>query len=253
MNNLSKKILVVDDDANYARFYRDDLGGRYVVECCDSAEDILERQNLNSYDLIIFDINIINCRVSVTDRIKSIINKHEVKFVIHSHIYESYQIGGIWKLAVDAIIEKPSSPTLFIKRIEKIFSTNRVISGSSEKKNVLVVDDSDAERHRLNDILKNDYNVITSHSCEDALKILDDKKDIHVITLDIMLGGEVMSGFDMLSRIKDGVRNYPVLCLSSKDIEIFKEKAISLGAAEYLTKPYNITRLKMLIENLSRC
>ena len=79
------------------------------------------------------------------------------------------------------------------------------------------------------------------------------KNDYDLLILDIMLPG--LDGLQILRRIRD-VQNVPVLLVSAKKEEIDKIKGFSLGADDYLTKPFSpgelVARVKAHLSNYER-
>jgi two-component system, OmpR family, response regulator len=74
-----------------------------------------------------------------------------------------------------------------------------------------------------------------------------------LLILDVML--PKISGLDILRNIKD-TKDIPVLLVSAKKEEIDKIKGLSLGADDYITKPFSpgelVARVKSHIENYER-
>ncbi|MBC8062588.1 MAG: response regulator transcription factor [Clostridiaceae bacterium] len=81
--------------------------------------------------------------------------------------------------------------------------------------------------------------------------IKENKYDL--VILDVML--PKISGLDILRSIKD-TKDIPVLMVSAKKEEIDKIKGLSLGADDYITKPFSpgelVARVKSHIENYER-
>ncbi len=105
------------------------------------------------------------------------------------------------------------------------------------KRNILFVDDDEPTRLLLQALLKQaGYLPVTSPSAFEALDLVH-KHAFDLILLDIMM--PEMNGFDFLKRIKssDKVKDIPVVMLSSKDDKTSIQKAMSLGAIDYIVKP----------------
>lgn len=79
------------------------------------------------------------------------------------------------------------------------------------------------------------------------------ENDIGLLILDIMLPG--MDGLEILRSLKDD-KDVPVLLVSAKKEEIDKIKGLSLGADDYITKPFSpgelVARVKAHLENYER-
>lgn len=72
--------------------------------------------------------------------------------------------------------------------------------------------------------------------------------DIDVVLLDLYM--PVMDGFEFLKRVRQETRtlNLPVIVLTTAGKDEIKRRAIHLGANGYLTKPFQPTELKAVIE-----
>jgi DNA-binding response OmpR family regulator len=108
-------------------------------------------------------------------------------------------------------------------------------------KHVLVVDDEEDLCEILQYNLSNEgYKTDTAHSAEDALKKPLEQYDL--LILDVMMGQ--MSGFKLADKIrKDMGNNVPVIFLTAKDTENDILTGFSLGADDYITKPFSVNEL----------
>ena len=105
----------------------------------------------------------------------------------------------------------------------------------SDKKTILVVDDSVVIRKMVEIALENEnYNIITVANGKDAFAFLDEQNPDLVI-LDIMLPD--VNGLDILKTIKAS-KEIPVVMLSAKDTPKETNKAKELGANDFIPKPF---------------
>ncbi|MCM3172922.1 MULTISPECIES: response regulator transcription factor [unclassified Paenibacillus] len=81
------------------------------------------------------------------------------------------------------------------------------------------------------------------------LQVINEKDTYSLIILDVML--PKMDGFQVLSEIRK-YSNVPVLMLTAKGSEPDKVTGLSLGADDYLTKPFSINELIARIQSLIR-
>ena len=103
------------------------------------------------------------------------------------------------------------------------------------QKRVLVVDDDSMNLKRTKMILEKQYDVILASSGEDALNLLRFEK-VDLILLDIAMPG--MDGIETFKRMKDAFVEIPVIFLTASGYEDDVRNAISLGAVNYLKKPF---------------
>ncbi|GAA0739305.1 response regulator transcription factor [Clostridium oceanicum] len=121
------------------------------------------------------------------------------------------------------------------------------------KKNILIVDDEKKIVSIIKDyLLKNNFNVFTAFNGLEALEIFNNKK-IHLVVLDLML--PKLSGEDVCKKIRSK-SDIPIIMLTAKIEEDNKIEGLTIGADDYLTKPFSIrelvTRIKVLIRRSYR-
>ena len=110
------------------------------------------------------------------------------------------------------------------------------------KNKILVVDDEVDLCEILQFNLEAEgYEVDTVISGEDALKKKLSRYDLFI--LDVMMGG--MSGFKLAGIIRQNkdLEDVPILFLSAKDTENDKLTGFTLGADDYISKPFSIREL----------
>ena len=116
-------------------------------------------------------------------------------------------------------------------------------------KKVLIVDDNDINI-KLATRLLSSYNFVIDSvtSGKDAIdKVKNEKYDI--IFLDHMM--PEMDGVETLSRLKSsGYFVPPVIALTANNYTGLKDKYVSLGFTDYLSKPINIKELNKIINNV---
>lgn len=114
---------------------------------------------------------------------------------------------------------------------------------------ILVVDDEqnilDVVRAYLE---KEGFVVFTAMDGEKALDIYD-KETIHLIVLDLML--PKITGEEICSRIRS-TSSVPIIMLTAKVEEDEKIEGISIGADDYITKPFSVRELIVRVRALLR-
>jgi two-component system response regulator VanR len=101
--------------------------------------------------------------------------------------------------------------------------------------NILVVDDEQAIADLIEVYLKNEnYNVRKFYNGRDALRCVE-KETMDLAILDVMLPD--VNGFSICQQIREN-HNFPVIMLTAKDEEIDKITGLTLGADDYITKPF---------------
>jgi putative two-component system response regulator len=106
----------------------------------------------------------------------------------------------------------------------------------TEKKTVLIVDDTAENLTLMNGLLKDLYRTRIANNGERALKIAAESPP-DLILLDIMMPG--MDGYEVCRRLKSdaGTKHIPVIFLTAKVEVEDEQKGFDVGAVDYITKP----------------
>ena len=115
-------------------------------------------------------------------------------------------------------------------------------------KKVLVVDDQPAIRKLLYEVLKDEFDVELAGSGEEAIAITGEYKP-HIMLLDVGLSG--ISGIDALPSIKEKVPECKVVILTGSADNLLLNRALSLGAADFIGKPFDIIKVKDKLKTLA--
>src|SRR5512143_3150226 len=133
---------------------------------------------------------------------------------------------------------------------EGSFTTNRPIlkenhrTGGKKVNRILVVDDEVGTRESLRMILKSDYEVHLAKDAEEAfVRIKQHVPDI--ILLDILLPD--LDGLKVLERIKQNDSDMIVIMITATKTVKTAVEAMKLGAYDYVTKPFDIDELRLII------
>lgn len=118
-----------------------------------------------------------------------------------------------------------------------------------KKIKILVVDDEP----NILDVVKayiekEGFEVITTMDGKSALQIYQNE-NIHLLILDLML--PKMSGEEVCKKIRE-TSNVPIIMLTAKVDEDDKIEGISIGADDYLTKPFSVRELVVRVRALLR-
>ncbi len=114
---------------------------------------------------------------------------------------------------------------------------------------ILVVDDDPGVRDLLRDCFELDgYTVSEASSGRELLAQLANGP-VHLITLDIGLGGE--NGFDIARQVRAGT-NVPIVMITGKGDMIDRVVGLELGADDYITKPFHIREVQARVRAVLR-
>ncbi|MBE5096735.1 vancomycin resistance response regulator transcription factor VanR-A [Bacillus thuringiensis] len=100
---------------------------------------------------------------------------------------------------------------------------------------ILVVDDEREIADLVELYLKNEnYTIFKYYTAKEALECID-KIDLDLAILDIMLPDA--SGLDICQKVRYK-HTYPIIMLTAKDTEVDKITGLTIGADDYITKPF---------------
>jgi two-component system chemotaxis response regulator CheY len=120
---------------------------------------------------------------------------------------------------------------------------------AKETYRVLIVDDSDFSRNCISQMLDAPrYNIIGEASgAKEAINILKDRK-AHIAIIDIVMPD--ISGIELAEKIKEMFSNTEIIMISSLAQENIVIDAISVGASDFLQKPFTEETLRNSIEKV---
>ena len=114
---------------------------------------------------------------------------------------------------------------------------------------ILLCDDEKDIVTALEIYLRNDdYKIFKAYNGADALKILTEE-EIHLVLLDIMMPH--MDGIAALTKLRE-FSNVPVILLTAKSEDIDKVLGLTVGADDYITKPFGTSELLARIRTAIR-
>jgi len=120
----------------------------------------------------------------------------------------------------------------------------------NRKLRILVVEDETAIRTGLIDVLVyHGYDVDFAEEGNDGLKKAQSGQ-YDLILLDVMLPG--MDGFEICNRVRENDREQPIIMLTAKTSDEDIIQGLSLGADDYVAKPFSVAQLVLRIQAVLR-
>lgn len=108
----------------------------------------------------------------------------------------------------------------------------------------MIVDDEEGPRQSLRIVFKDDYNILLADSGERALALAREH-EIDAAVLDIRMSG--MSGTELLGQLKQLNPAIEVVMLTAFETVETARQALSFGACEYLTKPFDLGTIRAAV------
>ena len=122
------------------------------------------------------------------------------------------------------------------------------MTNSTTKNSILIVDDEKANMIALTHMLSPEYTIYAANNGRDALEVAQEYSP-DVILLDILM--PEMDGYEVLVQLQREAktRAIPVIVVSGLGDATNEEKGLSLGASDYISKPYSPAIVKRRVQN----
>jgi DNA-binding NtrC family response regulator len=113
------------------------------------------------------------------------------------------------------------------------------------KKRVLLIDDEARIRASLKTVLEPTYEIIQAADAQEGLDLFR-KEAPHLVLLDVILPGT--DGLSVLQTMRAEDRTAPVIMLTGTKSVKTAVDAMKFGAADYLSKPFDVEELRLIVE-----
>jgi CheY-like chemotaxis protein len=121
------------------------------------------------------------------------------------------------------------------------------------RQNILVVDDDKKNIFALCAVLRSrGFECIGVQSAQEAIDYLLCNRNIGMVLMDIMMPD--MDGFQAIAEIKklEDLSSIPIITITAQAMIGDREKCITAGADDYLSKPVDIDQLMVMIQQYLR-
>ncbi|TAJ29059.1 MAG: sigma-54-dependent Fis family transcriptional regulator, partial [Nitrospirae bacterium] len=112
------------------------------------------------------------------------------------------------------------------------------------KQRILLVDDEPGIRASLRVVLEPAYEVFAASNGAEGLALLH-RESPHLVLLDIIMPGE--DGMALLQTMRTEAPDVPVIMLTATKTVKSAVDAMKLGAADYITKPFDVEELRLIV------
>lgn len=119
-------------------------------------------------------------------------------------------------------------------------------NGAAHKARVLLVDDSKVMRKAALKMLSEEFDVVTAEDGVDGWRQLETDNTLQVVFTDLSMPR--LDGYGLLKKIRTaedpGTAGMPVIIVTgAENDDAAREKALDMGATDFITKPFNSTDL----------
>ena len=257
-----QRILIVDDVHENLHALMSVLRDDYAILAATSGEKALELARRYPHpDLILLDIRMPGMDgYSTLSALKLDPQTANIPVIFVSALNEATdEARGIAMGAVD-YLTKPVNPDLLRIRVRNHLELHDIrrnpvmfdIAASNERKHapsLLVVDDVPENVHELLEALRDQYRVTVASNGAKALEAISGPTPPDIVLLDVVMPD--MDGYEVCRRIKataTGAR-IPVIFVTVIDNSQQKVRGFELGAADYITKPFDIDEVRARIRH----
>ena len=110
---------------------------------------------------------------------------------------------------------------------------------------ILLIEDEADIREMLIDYLSGDGYEITAYADGVSVGVFTDITDYSLALVDLMLPQS--NGFELIKKIRE-ISTLPIIIITAKNSDHDKARGLSLGADDYVTKPFSIVELSARIK-----
>lgn len=258
MNDIADKpsksrILVVHDVNQNLHALVGILRHEFAVVVATSGAKALElaaRQPAS--ELILLDIRMPGMDgYEVLHRLKSNPDTADIPVIFVTALAEVSDEAVGLRLGAADYITKPVNPELLLLRVRNQLELRnhrrKRAAGNGanaalrqEKSTLLLVDDVPDNIHGLATALQEEYRILVAANGPKAIELVNGPNPPDLVLLDVIMPG--MDGYEVCRRIKSspGGGRIPVIFVTVADSTIDKLQGFSIGAADYITKPFDI-------------
>ena len=256
-NNEKARILIVDDVSENLHAMMAILREQYAVIAATGGEKALELAARNPQpDLLLLDIQMPGMDgYEVLRRLKADPDTADIPVIFVTALSEAADEARGLKLGAADYISKPVNPDLLHLRVLTQLELRRyrrkpAAPGNgepSQQLSILVVDDVPENIHELAGALSGEYRVLVANSGAKAIELVQGAQPPDLVLLDIVM--PEMDGYEVCRRIKatEAGNRIPVIFLSIVDQVVEKVRGFSIGAADFITKPFDIDEVRARI------
>ncbi|QCC85965.1 response regulator [Desulfovibrio desulfuricans] len=114
---------------------------------------------------------------------------------------------------------------------------------------ILLVDDAPENLRILSECLRDKYTIMFAKNGPDALRLARYQPPPDLILLDVIMPG--MDGYEVCRKLRDETqtRDIPIMFITAQNEETDEAKGLSLGAQDYITKPFRSSLVRNRVAN----
>jgi signal transduction histidine kinase/DNA-binding response OmpR family regulator/CHASE3 domain sensor protein len=267
INKEAQKVLIIEDNPKHAKALSYFLGSYNInSEIKSEVSAGLKALNKSEVDCVILDMGIPDKQAyEILDNVKKNPGLENLPVIVFTGKSLSLKEEIKIKKYADSIIVKTAHSyqrmldevSLFLHLVEENKNPDskkenhrklNLLNNILFDKTVLIVDDDVRNIYSLTKALEVfKMNVITAFDGKEAIKMLEENPNTDIVLLDMMMPN--MDGYETAEKIRSNSKylTLPLIAVTAKAMTGDREKCISAGASDYITKPVDIDQLLSLL------
>ncbi len=266
INRKLKRLLIVEDNELQNKAISELIGNGDVKSLSVySGKEAMEALKRERFDCIIVDLGLPDMvGFELLQKIKNDEQLNRIPIVVYTgKDLTKEETNTLNKLASTVVLKTVHSferlldeTTLFLHRIEsklpdekqniirKLHKTDEVL----KNRTVLVVDDDIRNTYSLtNALIAEGLNCLVAENGKDAVQMLKENQNIDIVLMDIMM--PEMDGYESTREIRKipKFEKLPIIALTAKAMKGDRDKCLSAGMSDYVSKPVNTPQLISLM------
>lgn len=259
-SNAKPRILIVDDASENLHAMMSILGDTYAVATATNGGKALELAARKPQpDLLLLDIKMPDMDgYEVLRRLKLDPLTAGIPVIIVTALPELEDAAKGLRMGAADYITKPVNPDWLKLRVltqlelrryrrKPISPGARADDAAQARIGILAIDDVPENIHALISALSDEYRIMVAENGLKAVEMVTGPTPPDLILLDILMPD--MDGYEVCRRIKatEAGNQIPVIFLSVVDKSLAKVRGFSIGAADFITKPFDIDEVRARI------
>jgi len=263
-------VLVIEDHELQSLAVKEQLAEKGIeVAQAFTGREALDLLNERTFDCIILDLNLPDITgFDLLDKIKTQEKFIHVPVIINTAMeLDQDKIAHIMKYSEAMVLKSNKSNdrlidevSLFMNKLKKQDPFMKASPGNSKPKTVstiekvlkdktiMITDDDMRNIFALSSALQvYDINIVIANNGRQALEKLEERDDIDLVLMDIMM--PEMDGYEAMKLIRQQKehKKLPIIALTAKAMKNDREKCIEAGANDYIAKPVDIDQLLSML------
>lgn len=238
----AKRILLVDDDDAIRQVAAMSLQvyGPYEVLAADSGQAALAQAEAFAPDLVVLDASMPGMEgPEVLKALRGLPALRSTPVIFLTGRTQARDVGHFRGLGAVDVIAKPFDPQHLAQRVAAALGQGAT-DHAPRQRAALVVEDDPGIAYLIGFMLDQEgWRMVPAADGHQALQAIETGQVTDVVLLDVMLPG--VDGLALLQRLRalPQWQGVPVMMLSARGDEATVQKALGLGATDYLGKPFD--------------